>query len=396
MELNSAKPAPSWTPDIATLLADQKQALEKAKVNCPSSPSLTFPNSFTLDPNTLVQAVTYLASLLMHWKTKKPSLMDSFCLELRRWDDEGRGDEWKMSIRLDVLQWFQLLLKEQGINEASCLGRLYIQFVEKEEQKRSEDEQREEKVQEPRAQHTLPSSQPTTGPASDSSFDRGVLKKQCPHGMDCWHEHKCKSDHVYEHCLQMVRLRLGYTRTCGWYHTEALELFNEAACPWLLLARPRGEREILLLPRPPEYHMSNQELVQKAECWQIVIDQLHRIEKATAASTTTTTARRSVSHIVVKFGRWETEESKDDFSLSCHAHVHYYITKQAVEFCKSLPTVNKFSKLRDADQDPEDFTLRDAASLHRIVGDRTAVDELTRAVEDLRRRCDRLTQETVD
>jgi hypothetical protein len=213
----------------------------------------------------------------------------------------------------------------------------------------------------------------------------------------------------------MVSLKMGFKERCNWWSTPELELVNSDDWLWLILARPQQEREVLLFPKPPENHMSNQDLVQDESGWEAVIHALDLIENKTHAQSDTessssssssslpsTTAASSsssssnpalastirstpsVDRIVVKFGEWETQTSKNVFSISCHAHVHFYITKQAVAFCATLPESDPFSKLRCADRDPEEFTARDAASLERIIGNQTEVDDLRREVNELR------------
>ena len=119
-------------------------------------------------------------------------------------------------------------------------------------------------------------------------------------------------------------------------------------------------RDVLLFPRPPNVHMGNRQLVQDKDCWKQVLATLELINA--------TVGPQAVDHIAINFGQWETETSHDPNTLSCHAHVHYLLTTDAVVNCGDDEKVANspaplFTNMQGRQGDPVNYRLLDAEGL---------------------------------
>jgi hypothetical protein len=65
--------------------------------------------------------------------------------------------------------------------------------------------------------------------------------------------------------------------------------------------------------------MRNENLVKDAEAWKVILSCLSKIQA------------KNIERVVINFGTWEQQISKDDDLMDCHGHVHIELTLPFVQ-----------------------------------------------------------------
>ncbi len=209
---------------------------------------------------------------------------------------------------------------------------------------------------------------------------RDVCKDEC---------YKCSKVHPSAKCFVVSSKVKGEDTACGWFACGELVVKPYCSPGWVVQVRPVDRvRELLLLPRPPQHfdslgkrvndrppgywsgHYTNDELVIMPAFWEKACDLVSTLRKYDAAD-------ESV-RVALNFGGWETQASRDEYSVACHGHAHIIFSSIIFEaLCaKNSGIVNlEVSKPRNPlvgrGGDPEDYNAknREDLSSRRVVID---------------------------
>ena len=303
-----------------------------------------------LTADALVQGVLAISTMLVQYCSIEPSFKHAHRLELeattsRIEEASGRVRRWRLTMRIPAIGWFCTLVDRTPDDRRAAIesARHFVDDV--------HGEARETALRNALVgvdSETATATNPT--PPTPSNL--------CHGGFECDKSNKCTHYHPLELCPQLVKRRTTTAERCEWVPTACARVWQSQ--DWLLLAKKEAVRDVLLFPRPPKHHMSNRELVQKKSSWQQVLETLTFIDSAIGPC--------AVDRIAVNFGEWETERSLNPNSLSCHGHVHFLLTIDAVNDCageagKTAGFANMVGRLGE----PVNYRLLDANELQQQV-----------------------------
>lgn len=211
--------------------------------------------------------------------------------------------------------------------------------------------------------------------------------EKCNHDKNCSYS-KCKYFHeedkqfFYGPCTASL-FHLTEERKCGWVVPKIAcvklnELFNTTGefDKWILRARNRPFRSLLLTPNPSNSHVDNEFLVIDPEFWKTVIKVVSKLAEKYAKKD----ILKVVERIVMNFGLWELERNKNEDLKECHGHIHFELT---LDFVSSSIAHKELSCIHHRIEDPLDYLLEDANCLERDRLNGGQIQSLTASVNAL-------------
>jgi hypothetical protein len=270
-------------------------AVPASDLGCARSPQIwmEFKQTVTLPPpSDLARAADMLLRHLVHYEGLR-----NYRMELL-WSDVSKA--WTVTIFIDPLYWYdQILPSDRAI-------KLQV------------------------ARSWIGKSVPVD-PYRDSSIVEVIPPEN--HNI-CYYEcFSCNKVHPSAKCFSLSQKVIGEQSPCGWFSCGELVIEKLCSPGWIVQARSFDRiREVLLFPRPPKHfdergkklevrsaeswsgHYTNDELVRKPAFWEKARDIVNFLRKFDPEE-------GSVC-VGLNFGAWETQTSKDEYSVACHGHAH--------------------------------------------------------------------------
>eukprot|EP01098_Paradermamoeba_levis_P012256 TRINITY_DN531_c0_g2_i1.p1 TRINITY_DN531_c0_g2~~TRINITY_DN531_c0_g2_i1.p1 ORF type:complete len:441 (+),score=28.68 TRINITY_DN531_c0_g2_i1:126-1448(+) len=175
---------------------------------------------------------------------------------------------------------------------------------------------------------------------------------------------KCNKKHPKNYCSEKKVARRDGQGPCNWKVAD--ELLVCKAQGYVLAARREATRDLLLCPTN---HKSNFDIAKSDEFWGTTVSLIGLIQ---------TTDEKGVELVALNFGKWETEQSKDDMAISCHGHAHVFVSAAIISHLGSFSKAAQGRYFR-----PEAYYESEANVLEpRLV--RRECEELTTKIDDTR------------
>lgn len=175
---------------------------------------------------------------------------------------------------------------------------------------------------------------------------------------------------------------------CNWYaederHVKTMKMKN--GDQYIILSRQKHVRNLLI---SPINHRTNRDLVKDASFWEWILGDVINKFLLTICK-----KPYPVKCFAINFGKWESESSKDENVVECHAHFHLHITEEVVDKMERKQDKNGYAiypAMHGKVNDPIKYGLKNCKELETSRLSSLEIARINQELVDLNKKLDEM------